>query len=229
VKPKLCCDHGDRKIGVGKQPAGFEREPVLDGLFGCLAGDCVGGAGECSTGVAQSVGVVGDREVAFEQVAKAGVEVVGVFVSGVGWVAAEPEDQDGEQMPQSFGLGGRCLASGGCDRILLAKRAAGAINGGANSRGVAVGHVAESVVGDRRGLGVGLVVGEGPIPGEVPGAGASEEVELQPGADVDAVQLVGVLVPELAGDDPATAKQVPLDQEKFKELLETGVALAASK
>ncbi len=49
----------------------------------------------------------------------------------------------------------------------------------------------------------GLVVGEGPIPGEVPGAGAGEEVERQPGADVDAVQLVGVLVAELAGDDPA--------------------------
>src|ERR1700682_5737767 len=40
----------------------------------------------------------------------------------------------------------------------------------------------------------GLVVGEGPIPGEVPGAGAGEEVERQPGTDVDAVQLVGVLV-----------------------------------
>ncbi len=40
-------------------------------------------------------------------------------------------------------------------------------------------------------------------PGEVPGAGSGEEVERQPRADVDAVQLVGVLVAELAGDDPA--------------------------
>ena len=49
----------------------------------------------------------------------------------------------------------------------------------------------------------GLVVGDGPIPREVPGARAVEEVERQPGADVDAVQHVGVLVAELAGDDPA--------------------------
>src|SRR6202043_2844069 len=49
----------------------------------------------------------------------------------------------------------------------------------------------------------GLVVGQGPVPGEVPGAGAGKEVQRQPGADVDAVQLVGVLVAELAGDDPA--------------------------
>src|SRR4029453_16878325 len=48
-----------------------------------------------------------------------------------------------------------------------------------------------------------LVVGEGPIPGEAPGGGAGEEVERQPRADVDAVQLVSVLVAELAGDDPA--------------------------
>jgi hypothetical protein len=45
----------------------------------------LGGVGECSTGVAQSVGVMGDvvgvREVAFEQVAKAGVEVVGGLVN----------------------------------------------------------------------------------------------------------------------------------------------------
>jgi hypothetical protein len=80
VKPKLRCDRGDREIGVGKQAAGFEREPVLDGLFGCLAGGCVGGAGDCSSGIAQSVGVVGDvvgdREVAFEQVAKAALPAI---------------------------------------------------------------------------------------------------------------------------------------------------------
>jgi hypothetical protein len=98
--------------------------------------------------------VVGDREVAFEQVTKAGVEVVGGLVS-LGRIAAESKDQDGEQVPQSFGLVGGCLASGGCDCILLAQRTAGAVNGGANSLGVAVGHAAESVVGNRRGLGVG--------------------------------------------------------------------------
>jgi hypothetical protein len=49
----------------------------------------------------------------------------------------------------------------------------------------------------------GLVVGEGSLLGQVPGAGAGEEVERQPGADVDAVQLAGVFVAELAGDDPA--------------------------
>src|SRR3984893_11896775 len=49
----------------------------------------------------------------------------------------------------------------------------------------------------------GLVVGQGPVPGEVPRAGAGEEVQRQPGADVDAVQLVGVLVAELAGEAPA--------------------------
>ena len=43
----------------------------------------------------------------------------------------------------------------------------------------------------------------GRLPGEVPGAGAGEEVERQPGADVDAVQLAGVLVAELAGDEAA--------------------------
>jgi hypothetical protein len=48
----------------------------------------------------------------------------------------------------------------------------------------------------------GLVVGEGPIPGEVPGTGTGEEVERQPRTDVDAVQLVSVLV-AVAGDDPA--------------------------
>src|SRR5260370_24115814 len=52
----------------------------------------------------------------------------------------------------------------------------------------------------------GLIVGQGPVPGEVPGAGAGEEVQQQPGADVDAVQLVGVLVAELAGDDPALGR-----------------------
>jgi hypothetical protein len=45
----------------------------------------LGGAGECSTGVAQSVGVmgdvVGDREVVFEQITKAGLEVVRGLVS----------------------------------------------------------------------------------------------------------------------------------------------------
>src|ERR1700722_18368155 len=49
----------------------------------------------------------------------------------------------------------------------------------------------------------GLVVGQRPVAGEVPSAGAGEEVQRQPGTDVDAVQLVGVLVAELAGDDPA--------------------------
>src|SRR5665811_2101228 len=48
----------------------------------------------------------------------------------------------------------------------------------------------------------GLAVGQGPVPGKVPGAGAGEEVQRQPGADVDAVQLVGVFVGELAGDEP---------------------------
>jgi hypothetical protein len=34
AKPKLRCDRRDREIGMGKQAAGFQREPVLDGLFG---------------------------------------------------------------------------------------------------------------------------------------------------------------------------------------------------
>ncbi len=49
----------------------------------------------------------------------------------------------------------------------------------------------------------GLLVGEGPVPREIPRARAGEEIQWQPGADVDAVQLLGVLMAELAGDDPA--------------------------
>ena len=50
---------------------------------------------------------------------------------------------------------------------------------------------------------VGQLWWDGPAAGDVPGAVAGEQVELQRGADVDAVQLVGVLVAELAGDERA--------------------------
>jgi hypothetical protein len=48
---------------------------------------------------------------------------------------------------------------------------------------------------------------------EIPGPVAVEEVQPQAGADVDAVQLVGVLVAELAGDqsaDVAACGRVPV-------------------
>lgn len=57
---------------------------------------------------------------------------------------------------------------------------------------------------DDVGLDLGsLLVGERTVAGEIPGAGAVEEAQRQPGAYVDAVERVSIFVTELAGNEPA--------------------------
>lgn len=110
VEAELGRDRRDREICVGEQAAGFEGESGLDGLLGRLASERLGGSSQCSGGVAERLRVVADMvrcgEVAFEQLAKVRVEVVAVFLGGVRRVAAESQDEDGQEVPQRLGLGG---------------------------------------------------------------------------------------------------------------------------
>ncbi len=67
-------------------------------------------------------------------------------------------------------------------------------------------------------MSAGSPSGMGPASAQVPGPVAVEQVEFQAGADVDRVKLVGVLVPELPGDerpDIAAGGDVPLVAERL--------------
>lgn len=124
MKAQLGRDRGDREICMGEEAARFEREPGLYGLFGRLVGGRLRGAAEGPAGVAKRLrvvtDVVGDGEVTFEQLAKAGAEPVGIVAGGGRRVEADSQDQIREQVPQRLGLGGGGVAFVGRVRVLVA-------------------------------------------------------------------------------------------------------------
>ena len=143
---------------MGEEAAVLEREAVLNCLLRRPSDRRLGTPGERSARVAERprvvADVVSDREVAIEQLAKPVIELVLVVRAGVGRIAGQSQDQDGQEVPQGFGLSWHGPAGGLCRRVLRAQLTSAAIDRGPGWLRVLDGDRTKSVVRDRCGLSV---------------------------------------------------------------------------